>query len=161
MQHHFPDDALQFPDIARPRITDEGRFCTRGECSRRQSHRADAVQEMICQHDHIVLAVTKRRNVHGDRIDTIEQILSKAAFSDEDVDVLVGRSHKTNVRLQGPGAADRAIDAAGEAAQVGSRFSQGRDQMWFGIAPWLKANGVSDEELAQMEAYAQRHEESA
>lgn len=44
-----------------------------------------------------------------------------------------------------------------EAAQVGSRFSQGRDQMWFGIAPWLKANGVSAEELAQMEAYAQRH----
>ena len=67
---------------------------------------------MICEHDHIVLAFTKRRNVHGDRIDTIQQILSKAAFSDEDVDVLVGRSHKTDVRLEGPGAADRSIFAS-------------------------------------------------
>ena len=44
-----------------------------------------------------------------------------------------------------------------EAALVGTRFSQGRDKMWFGVADWLKANGVGDDELAQMEKFATRH----
>lgn len=44
-----------------------------------------------------------------------------------------------------------------EASQVGQRFTQGRDKMWFGIADWLRANGVSEAELAQMEAFAHRH----
>jgi glyoxylase-like metal-dependent hydrolase (beta-lactamase superfamily II) len=44
-----------------------------------------------------------------------------------------------------------------EATQIGTRYDQGRDKMFSGIADWLRANGVNETELGQMEAFAQRH----
>ena len=91
---------MQFPHIPRPRVGLESFQGFRSEAAEIEAQfPVKSKQKIVRQLGHVVEAGPQRRHLNGDDLEAVVQVLAKAAFLDQLLQIVVGRSQDADVRL--------------------------------------------------------------
>src|SRR5262249_4050464 len=93
---------LQLPDVARPRVLQERLASVAAETGLALAHaHAERPDEVIGQQQHVVAALAERRQMHGEDVEPIEQVLADATGRNRVLEVSIGRRDEAHVAAQG------------------------------------------------------------
>src|SRR5574341_929894 len=100
------NDVRQLADVARPFVGEQPRFRVFGKIGEVLFRfRSKTTQEKLRKDRDVLLPVLQRRQVDGDNIEAIEEVLAKAAFFNRARQIAIGRRNYTNIdanRLRAP-----------------------------------------------------------